>query len=230
MLRSIISAAVVAVLASVASAASVSSVALGSNTGEFGGMRIRYGATGSEVYVGSNLGNGATRAEINYGGAPVWTNGTTYNFAMSWNSVTGVVSGSTSAGSQVANFQIPGLATFGPSNIYLRLQGNVSHVITLSDLKVNGVAVSGVGSPALSATVANEQALYKISGVGGPGFTSLTGKFSFAWTGNTGQERPVVNIMMADAVQATIIPLPAAAWAGIALLGVGGAIRRRVVA
>jgi hypothetical protein len=229
MLRSIISAAVVAALATVVSAASVSSVSVGSNSGEFGGMRIRYGATGSEVYVGNaNLGSSGNRAEINYGGAPVWSNGATYDFAMSWNSTTGVVSGSTSAGSQVASFGMPTFASYGPTNIYLRLQGNLTQVITLSDLKVNGVPVSGISTPGLTPTAANEQALYKISGVGGPGFTSLTGKFRFAWSGNTSQERPVVNIMMADAVQATVIPLPAAAWAGLALLGVGGAIRRRI--
>jgi hypothetical protein len=48
----------------------------------------------------------------------------------------------------------------------------------------------------------------------------------FTGTSATGTSNPTGFILSGEAV---IIPLPAAAWAGIALLGVGGIVRRRVM-
>lgn len=217
-------------LCGLAEAASVTSVATTNGT-EFAGARLRYGATGAEAYVGRwDVGVAANRTQLNYAGAPAWGNGTTYSFEMLWDNTTGKISLKTSVDNTFYHFTVGERAGFGPDSIFLSLRGNDTHTIRMGNLKVNGVATTGIANPNLVATVANQSAHYKIDNVGGLGFTSLSGEFLFSWQANTAQERPVINIMMADptnTVPGPVVPLPAAAWAGLALMGAVGARKLR---
>jgi hypothetical protein len=239
MLRTIISAAVVAVLASVASAGQVlsfepSGKPVGSATlfnavGTFnvGNSKARLEAAGKTTVQGGNPGNG-------------WYSGTprpTRSWEVAWNATTGVVDFKVFASSDwtglaaMSMSQTPVL-TSGNALIGLAVGGRLTSD-TMSLVIDNVQFKSGAGSfvdvnsaeGSYSGNVFVEK-YHALSGA--PADFILRGTAQFP-TGTTTGDSMRFFVTGVQGEAPVIIPLPAAAWAGIALLGVGGAVRRRVI-
>jgi hypothetical protein len=92
------------------------------------------------------------------------------------------------------------------------------------------ISVSGIGTPTSDPSEWNYRG--SVNNAGANSVTVPLGGFHFVFLKDI--SNPALFEATADgfdvnAVGVTPIPLPAAAWAGIALLGVGGALRRRVL-
>lgn len=225
-------AAIVAAVAS-SSLASAATVAVSTSAAEvaavkIGEGRLRWGGTGFEVGAGSAVGVSGQFSNINYAGTS-WPS-STFTFALNWDAALGRISLSTSRSSAVATFDIASAIGSGPQDLFIRIGANATQTVTLSDLKVNGTAVSG-SVPSLVSTAANTFSYHKISGLTGTSFTSLTGSFSFTGVSNFSSERPLINLSLANPTSrdlaATAIPLPSASLAGAAALATGLTRRTR---
>lgn len=227
-------------IACVAAAASTSALAgtvttsNPSGTNEMG-ARIRWGNTGFEA----GLYDGGTAASnLNPVGTPVWTVGAARNFEVSFDSMTGTLglkidfNGDNSFGTgetlSKSTFVAPGLTSYvGKGFRYIQINGNESGSAArsnISSLVINGTSHSNIApNGGFVDTFFKDSANQVMTNI------LITGKITFT-TAGTAQERPSYNFNFLNAETPAVVPLPAAAWMGLGLMGAAAGaskLRRR---
>lgn len=170
-----------------------------------------------------------TSPNMNPGGAPVWSYGSNYNFALTYDSTTGATTWSIdfnrdsdfADSHELVSVVDPALVGFGFNYVNLRIEGNALSSVNVSNFTLNGTSFGpfSVGNAALNT-------LFEDTG-GTFANINATGTFSFSANGNT-DERPRLWVQVGDKSAVGVVPEPAT-WA-MMIIGFGAAgsmIRRR---
>jgi hypothetical protein len=167
-----------------------------------------------------------TSPNMNPGGAPVWSYGSDYNFALTYDSTTGTTTwgidfnrdSDFSDSQEQVSVVDAALVGFGFNYVNLRIEGNALSSVNVSNFTLNGASFGpfSVGNAALNT-------LFEDTG-GTFANINATGTFSFSANGNT-DERPRLWFQVGE--KSAIVPEPAT-WAMMILgFGLTGSLIRR---
>ncbi len=195
------------------------------------GARIRWGATGFEASVWDN--NPFKQdPTLNPGGTPVWGVGNAYAFQVTFSSITGVLDlsidfnrdgdfGDNQEYCSKSVFVAPPTTSYvGYGFDYLSISGNEGGSTGRSILE--NLTINGAALPDLQPGGTFLEQFYRDSSGNPLGTITIVGDLTFLTSG-TSQERPSWNFNFKDS--ATLVPLPAAAFIGLGMLGGLGVVR-----
>ncbi|WP_430423747.1 FxDxF family PEP-CTERM protein [Phenylobacterium sp.] len=223
MKKTLIAAAVAAAFATSAQAAAVISGDAAPASYEMRG-EARNGRTGFEGILRTQT----TSPNMNPGGAPVWSYGSDYNFALTYDSTTGTTTwgidfnrdNDFADSQELVSVVDAALVGFGFNYVNLFIQGNALSSVNVSNFTLNGTSFGpfSVGNAALNT-------LFEDTG-GTFANINATGTFSFSANGNT-DERPRLWVQVGGKSEVGAVPEPAT-WAMMIMgFGLTGSLIRR---
>jgi hypothetical protein len=195
-----------------------------SGTSEIG-SRIRWGGSGFEASIVDSNPFGQTPT-LNPSGSPVWQVGQGRNFEISFDSTTGTLglkvdfngTNGFEASETISRSVFGGTTTSytGLGFKYIQITGNESGSTGRSN--VSDLVINGTSHSTLTPNGAFIEHFFKDAGNAVMTNILITGKLTFTAAG-TSQERPSWNFNLLNAEAPVVVPLPAAAWSGLGLLG-----------